>query len=220
MKIFIDTANPLDIEKYYNLGLIDGVTTNPSLAAKENRPYKDTVKDILNIIKDLPISLETIATDYNNIIKEAVALKKLGNNVVVKIPCIQEGYKATKKLTDNGIKVNMTLCFTPIQAMYAAKVGATYISPFMGRLNDINKEGGEELLSKIKEIYTNYNFKTEILAASIRNLDNLENAALIGCDISTVPTKILEKMLNHKLTTQGLDKFLEDWNNTGLKLPV
>jgi transaldolase len=219
MQLFLDSAIPKDIEKAYATGLIDGVTTNPSLASKAKMPYKQIVEEILQIVKG-PVSLETISTDFDGIVKEAAKLAKLSKNIVVKIPCTPSGYRATKELSSEGVNINMTLCFSLNQAILAAKAGAYFVSPFVGRLDDISEHSGDELIKEIKKVYDLHQFKTKILAASIRDTEHVENVALLGADIATLPLNVFENMFNHQLTDKGLQKFLEDWNSAGLSLPV
>lgn len=219
MQLFIDSADPKEIKEAWGWGIIDGVTTNPSLAAKVNKPYKEIVKKIFKIV-DGPVSLETISTDYEGIIKEARALSRISKNVVVKVPCIQEGFKATRALSKGGLRVNMTLCFSVGQALLAAKVGAFYISPFIGRLDDISEHSGDELVLDIKKVYENYGFQTKILDASIRDVEHVERSAIIGADIATVPFRVLKELFDHPLTYKGLEKFLSDWDDAGLQLPI
>lgn len=215
MKFFIDSADPEQIRKYYEMGMIDGVTTNPSLAVKVGRPFKDLVHEILTIV-DGPISLEVLSTDYDGIMREAHALALLHKNVVVKIPMLPEGIKAVKALSAEGIKTNVTLVFQPAQALLAAKAGATYVSPFVGRLEDIGQES-TTLLQEIVAIYENYGFTTNVLAASIRDVRDVVSAALIGADVATIPPEILAKMAQHPLTDAGLAKFLNDYKNSGFE---
>ncbi len=219
MQLFIDSADPVEIKEAFSWGYLDGVTTNPSLAAKVGRPYKEIVDEILAIVNG-PVSLETIATDVDGMVKEARALAGINNNVYAKIPCIVEGFAATKILAADGIKVNMTLCFSTNQALLAAKSGAAYISPFLGRVDDIQEGGGAELLSSIRTVYDTYHFETKILAASIRSAAHVEMAAELGADIATIPFKILKDLAKHPLTDTGLKKFLDDWEKSGLKLPI
>lgn len=215
MKFFIDSADPEQIRKYYEMGMIDGVTTNPSLAVKVGRPFKDLVHEILTIV-DGPISLEVLSTDYDGIMREAHALALLHKNVVVKIPMLPEGIKAVKALSAEGIKTNVTLVFQPAQALLAAKAGATYVSPFVGRLEDIGQES-TTLLQEIVAIYANYGFTTNVLAASIRDVRDVVSAALIGADVATIPPEILAKMAQHPLTDAGLAKFLNDYKTSGFE---
>ncbi|MBX7149402.1 fructose-6-phosphate aldolase [bacterium] len=209
MKIFIDSADINEIKEANDMGLIDGVTTNPSLVAKTGRKFEDVFNDIIKVV-DGPISLETISTKVDGIMKEAVDLAKIHKNVVVKIPLIEEGLKAIKRCTEMGIKTNCTLCFSANQALLAAKAGATYISPFVGRLDDIGQTG-MNLIKEIKTIYTNYGFKTQILVASIRNPIHFLDSALIGADVATIPYSVIKQLAKHTLTDIGLKKFLEDW---------
>jgi len=209
MKFFIDTANIDEIKEAASLGILDGVTTNPSLVSKEGKDFRKLLDEILKIV-DGPVSAEVISTDYESIVKEGRELAKIHKNIVVKIPLIKEGLKACKTLTDEGIKVNVTLCFSPTQALLAAKAGATYISPFVGRLDDISTNG-MDLISQIVQIYSNYNYKTEILVASVRHPLHVVEAALLGADVCTIPFDVIKKMFNHPLTDSGLEKFLSDW---------
>lgn len=219
MQLFIDSADPKEIKQAYEWGFLDGVTTNPSLAAKVGRPYKEIVEEILSIVTG-PVSLETIATDFEGMVKEARSLAGIKDNVYAKIPCTMEGFAATKKLASEGIKVNMTLCFSVNQALLAAKSGAGFISPFLGRVDDVLDGGGSELLSSIRAVYDNYDFQTKILAASIRDSAHVAIAAELGADIATVPFKVLSDLHKHPLTDTGLKKFLADWEKSGLKLPL
>lgn len=209
MKFFIDTANIDEIKEAAALGVLDGVTTNPSLVSKEGKDFRKLLDEILKIV-DGPVSAEVISTDYQGILKEGRDLASIHKNIVVKVPLIKEGLKAVKTLTDEGIKVNVTLCFSPTQAILAAKAGATYVSPFVGRLDDISTSG-MELISQIVQIYRNYNFKTEVLVASIRHPLHVVEAALIGADVCTIPFDVIKKMFYHPLTEIGLEKFLNDW---------
>jgi transaldolase len=209
MKFFIDTANIEEIKEAASLGILDGVTTNPSLVSKEGKDFRKLLDEILKIV-DGPVSAEVISTDYEGIVKEGRDLAKIHKNIVVKVPLIKEGLKAVKTLTGEGINVNVTLCFSPTQAILAAKAGATYISPFVGRLDDISTSG-MDLISQIVQIYMNYDFKTEVLVASVRHPMHVVEAALMGADICTVPFSVINKMFNHPLTDNGLEKFLSDW---------
>ena len=209
MKFFIDTANIDEIKEAAALGILDGVTTNPSLVSKEGKDFRKLLDEILKIV-DGPISAEVISTDYEGIMKEGRDLAKIHKNIVVKVPLIKEGLKAVKSLTDEGIKVNVTLCFSPNQALLAAKAGATYISPFVGRLDDISTSG-MDLISQIVQIYNNYDYETEVLVASVRHPLHVVEAALIGADVCTMPFGVIDKMFNHPLTDVGLEKFLSDW---------
>jgi len=209
MKFFIDTANIDEIKEAAALGILDGVTTNPSLVSKEGKDFRKLLDEILKIV-DGPVSAEVISTDYEGIMKEGRDLAKIHKNIVVKVPLIKEGLKAVKTLTGEGIKVNVTLCFSPTQAILAAKAGATYISPFVGRLDDISTSG-MDLISQIVQIYMNYDYQTEVLVASVRHPMHVVEAALIGADVCTVPFKVIDSMFNHPLTDIGLEKFLSDW---------
>jgi transaldolase len=209
MKFFIDTANIDEIKEAASLGVLDGVTTNPSLVAKEGKDFRELLDEIIKIV-DGPISAEVIATDYEGMIKEARELAAIHKNIVVKIPLIKEGLKAVKTLSGEGINTNVTLCFSASQALLAAKAGATYISPFVGRLDDISTSG-MELISQIVQIYSNYNYQTEVLVASIRHPLHLVEAALMGADVCTIPFAVINKLFNHPLTDIGIDKFLSDW---------
>ncbi|MCH7772995.1 MAG: fructose-6-phosphate aldolase [Bacteroidetes bacterium] len=213
MKFFIDTASIDEIREAASLGILDGVTTNPSLVSKEGKDFRKLLDEILEIV-DGPVSAEVIATDYEEILNEAREYAAIHKNIVVKVPLIKEGLKAVKTLFEENIKVNVTLCFSPAQALLAAKAGATYISPFIGRLDDISTSG-MDLISQIVQIYRNYNYNTEVLVASVRHPLHLVEAALIGADICTMPFGVIDKLFNHPLTDIGLSKFLSDWK----KLP-
>jgi transaldolase len=213
MKFFVDTAEIKDIRELYETGLLDGVTTNPSLVAKSGRDFKEVIKEICGIIPG-PVSAEVAATDYDGMVKEGETLAKIAENVVIKVPLTLNGLKACKHFSDNGIKTNVTLCFSPNQALLAAKVGATYISPFIGRLDDINLDG-MELIQQIRVIYDNYAYATEILAASIRSPNHVTQAALAGADVATIPPAVIRKLADHPLTASGLDAFVKDWKATG-----
>jgi transaldolase len=209
MKIFLDTANLESIKMYNDMGLLDGITTNPSLLSKEGGDPQKTMEEICRIIKG-DVSLEVISTEYSGMIEEAHRLRKYGDNVVVKCPMTADGLKACKSLTAEGIPVNITLIFSPNQAILAAKAGAKYVSPFIGRLDDIGKDG-MLLIREIKQIFQNYDFKTQILVASIRHPMHVVEAAKIGADVVTLPAEVLVKMLKHQLTDIGLKNFLADW---------
>lgn len=213
MKFFVDTAEIKDIRDLYATGLLDGVTTNPSLIAKSGRDFKEVIKEICATVPG-PVSAEVASTDYETIMKEAEVLRKIADNVVIKLPLIIDGLKACKALTGDGTKTNVTLCFSPNQALLAAKVGATYISPFIGRLDDINLEG-MQLIRDIRQIYDNYAFSTEILAASIRTANHVTEAALAGADVATIPPAVIYKLADHPLTKSGLEQFVKDWKGTG-----
>jgi len=209
MKFFIDTANIEEIKKANELGMVDGVTTNPSLVAKEGREFKGLLKEICQIV-DGPVSAEVVSVDRDGTVQEARELSKLADNIVVKVPLIEEGLKAAKVLAQEGIKTNVTLCFSSIQALMAAKAGASYISPFVGRIDDISHRG-MELVEEIVTIYDNYGFETEVIVASIRNPIHVLDAALMGADIATIPFKVIQQLIKHPLTDIGLEKFLADW---------
>ncbi len=213
MKFFIDTANIEEITKANELGLLDGVTTNPTLVSKEGRDFKELIREICDIV-DGPVNAEVVSTDAQGMIDEARELVKLADNIVVKIPLIKEGLKAVKTLSGEDIKTNVTLCFSSVQALMAAKAGAAYISPFIGRLDDISHRG-MDLIEQIITIYDNYGFETEVIVASIRNPIHVLEAALIGADISTIPYKVMEQLIKHPLTDIGLEKFLADWKKMG-----
>jgi len=211
MKFFIDTADVKEIREAHELGLVDGVTTNPSLIAKSGRKFKDVIKEIVSIV-DGPISAEVIALDAPGMIKEGKDLAKIHKNIVVKLPMTPEGLKACKALTDKGIKTNVTLIFTSMQALLAAKAGATYVSPFVGRLDDISQDG-MGIIEEIRTIFDNYGYTAEIIVASIRNPIHVLNSALIGADIATIPYSVMIQLAKHPLTDAGIKKFLEDWQS-------
>ncbi len=213
MKFFIDTANIDEIAQANDLGMVDGVTTNPSLVAKEGREFKGLIKEICQMIEG-PVSAEVVSVDAEGMISEARDLARIADNIVVKIPLIEEGLKAVKVLAREGISANVTLCFSPAQALLAAKAGAAYISPFVGRLDDISHVG-MDLVEQIMAIYENYGFETEVIVASIRNPVHVLDAALMGADIATIPFKVIKQLIKHPLTDIGLEKFLADWNNQG-----
>ncbi len=215
MKFFIDTADIEEIKKAHEMGLVDGVTTNPSLVAKTGRPFADVLKDIIAVV-DGPISAEVVGLTADAMLTEGRAYAKLHPNIVVKIPLIPEGLVAVKKLTSEGIKTNVTLCFSPAQALLAAKAGATYISPFVGRLDDV-AEDGMELIVQILEIYGNYDFETQVLVASVRHPIHVVRAALLGADVATIPFPVLDQLAKHPLTDAGLKKFLADWEKVPKK---
>lgn len=215
MKFFIDTANIQEIREGLSLGMVDGVTTNPSLVAKEKRKFQDVVKEILEIV-DGPVSLEVVSLDAPGMIKEGRTLAKLGENVVVKVPMTTEGLKATKVFAGEGIAVNQTLVFSPLQALMAAKAGAAYVSPFVGRLDDVATRG-MELVEQILTIYGNYGYETEVIVASVRHPMHVLEAALMGADIATIPFKVIAQLARHPLTDRGIDAFLEDWKKVPVK---
>ncbi|MBI5195076.1 MAG: fructose-6-phosphate aldolase [Nitrospirae bacterium] len=209
MKFFIDTANVKEIKEAYTLGVIDGVTTNPSLISKENRKPLELLKEICGIVNG-PVSAEAVSLEAEKMIAEAKELSMIHQNIVVKIPMTKDGLKATKALSSIGIKTNVTLLFSPSQALLAAKAGATYVSPFVGRLDDISHYG-MELVSQILEIYDNYDFRTEVIVASIRNPLHVVDAARMGAHIATIPFSVIEQLAKHPLTDIGIEKFLKDW---------
>jgi transaldolase len=208
MKIFLDTADVAEIREYAASGLVDGVTTNPSLAAKTGRDYGDSLKEICSIVSG-SVSAEVLATDYDGMMQQAKAVSKIAKNITIKVPLTWDGLKACRALSSEGLMVNVTLCFSPVQAMMAAKSGATFVSPFIGRVDDVG-EDGMGLIRDIRTIYDNYGFKTEILAASIRTVSHVREAALAGADVSTMPTDIFKKLLSHPLTDKGLAAFIAD----------
>lgn len=216
MKFFIDTADVDAIRDLNDTGLVDGVTTNPSLILKSGRGIMEVTKEICDIV-DGPVSAEVTATDYDGMISEAAVLAKIADNICIKLPLTMDGLKACKTLTSEGHKTNVTLCFSANQALLAAKAGATFISPFIGRLDDTGLNG-MELIGEIRTIYDNYNFATEILAASIRSVNHVKEAALVGADVATIPPATLTALSKHPLTDKGLDAFLADWAKTGQKI--
>jgi len=209
MKFFLDTANIEEIRNAAEYGLIDGVTTNPSLVSKEGRPFKEILLEIARLV-DGPISAEVVSTDAAGILKEAYELAKLHSNIVVKVPMIKEGMKALKQLSRDGIRTNVTLIFNCNQALIAAKLGATYVSPFVGRFDDVS-EVGTSLIADLVKIFQNYSFSTQILVASCRNPLHIREAALLGAHVATMPFKVLEQLMKHPLTDIGLERFLKDW---------
>jgi len=213
MKFFVDTADVNDIRELNDLGLVDGVTTNPSLILKSGRNIIDVTKEICSIVTG-PVSAEVTAMDYAGMIREAAVLAKIADNICIKLPLTLEGLKACKTLTSEGHKTNVTLCFSANQALLAAKAGATYISPFVGRLDDMSFDG-MDLISEIRQIYDNYLFDTEILAASIRTPAHVTAAALAGADCATIPPATFEALFKHPLTDKGLEQFMADWAKTG-----
>jgi len=216
MKFFIDTANPGEIRKAYEMGVIDGVTTNPTLISKENRDFDSLIKEICGIIRGLPVSLEVLGLKSEEMIREARTLSKIGDNVVVKIPMTSEGLKAVHVLIPEGIKTNTTLVFSATQALLAAKAGSTYVSPFIGRLDDISQTG-MELVEQIVTIFNNYDFKSEVIVSSIRHPIHVLEAALIGADVATIPYKVIEQLAKHPLTDIGIERFLSDWEKVPKK---
>ncbi|WP_294642880.1 fructose-6-phosphate aldolase [uncultured Aureimonas sp.] len=213
MKFFVDTADIAEIRELQDAGLIDGVTTNPSLVLKANRPLKELLAEICEVT-DGPVSGEVASTDFDGMMREGKIIAAIAPNIVVKLPLTLDGLKACKRFTEDGIKTNVTLCFSANQALLAAKAGATYISPFVGRLDDMNIDG-MELISDIRRIYDNYGIETEILAASIRTPNHVREAALIGADVATVPPATLKALVKHPLTDNGLKAFIADWAKTG-----
>lgn len=209
MKFFIDTADVKEIREANELGLVDGVTTNPSLIAKSGRRFEEVIKEITGIV-DGPISAEVISLEHDGMIAEALELAKIHANIVIKLPMTPEGLKATKTLTAQGIKTNVTLIFTPMQALLAAKAGATYVSPFVGRLDDIS-QNGMGIIEEIRNIFDNYGYEAQIIVASIRNPIHVLDSALIGADICTIPYSVMLQLAKHPLTDAGIKKFLEDW---------
>ncbi len=212
MKFFIDTANIKEIKEAAALGVLDGVTTNPSLVAKEGKEFIPLLKEICSIV-DGPISAEVVAMDVDGILKEGRELAKLHKNIVVKVPLIKDGLKAVKIFSAEGIRTNVTLCFSANQALLAAKVGATYISPFVGRLDDIS-HNGMDLIKQIVTIYKNYNYTTQVLVASVRHPLHVVDAAMMGAHVCTIPFKVIDQLIKHPLTDSGLEKFLDDWKKS------
>ena len=216
MKFFADTAEVKDIKELADLGLLDGVTTNPSLIAKSGRQFKDVIAEICGIVEG-PVSAEVVSLDYEGMMREAADLRKIAKNVTIKVPLTLDGLKACKALSSDGCMVNVTLCFSANQALLAAKAGATFISPFVGRLDDIHLDG-TDLIAEIRQIYDNYAFDTEILAASVRNALHVKQVALIGADVATCPPAVIKSLVKHPLTDKGIEQFLADWKKTGQTL--
>lgn len=216
MRFFIDTANIDEIKEVNDLGIICGVTTNPSLIAKEGRDFIQVIKEITQIV-DGPISAEVISVDHEGMVREAEKLSQIHKNIVIKLPMTVEGLKATKILTSKGIKTNVTLIFSSTQALLAARAGATYVSPFVGRLDDIG-QNGLELIEEIVDIFKINNIETQVIVASVRNPIHVSQAALMGADIATVPYKVITQMTKHPLTDKGIENFLKDWEGASLKL--
>lgn len=216
MKFFVDTADVAAIRELNDLGMVDGVTTNPSLILKSGRDILEVTKEICDLVQG-PVSAEVVASDAADMIREGERLVKIASNITVKVPLTWDGLKACKALSSQGHKVNVTLCFSAAQAILAAKAGATFISPFLGRLDDINLDG-VELIAQIREIYDNYDFQTEILAASIRSVNHITDVARIGADVITAPPAVIKAMANHVLTDKGLEQFNADWAKTGQKI--
>jgi transaldolase len=215
MKFFIDSANIKEIKEGINLGMVDGVTTNPSLIAKEKRGFVEVVKEILEVV-DGPVSLEVVSTEAGAMVREGKKLAKMGDNAVIKVPMTTEGLKATKIFAGEGIRVNQTLIFSPIQALMAAKAGAAYVSPFVGRLDDVAHDG-MEIVEQIITIYNNYGFETEVIVASVRHPRHVLEAALMGADIATIPFKVIDQLAKHPLTDRGVELFLADWKKVPKK---
>ncbi|MEM9330507.1 MAG: fructose-6-phosphate aldolase [Pseudomonadota bacterium] len=216
MKFFVDTADVDEIRDLAATGLLDGVTTNPSLILKSGRDIFEVTKEICSIV-DGPVSAEVTALDFDGMISEAAVLAKIADNICIKLPLTMDGLKACKKLTAEGHKTNVTLCFSANQALLAAKAGATFVSPFIGRLDDMGIDG-MELIEEIRMIYDNYDFETQILAASIRTVNHVKDSALAGADVATIPPSTLKALVKHPLTDKGLDAFLADWAKTGQKI--
>jgi transaldolase len=216
MKFFVDTADVKEIKECQQMGLCDGVTTNPSLIAKSGRDFKEVIAEICSFVEG-PVSAEVAALDYDGMMREGNILRKIAKHVAIKVPLTVDGLRACKSFSSEGTMVNVTLCFSANQALLAAKAGATFISPFIGRLDDINLDG-MELISEIRQIYDNYGFDTNILAASIRSANHIKDAALIGADYATAPPSVLKGLVSHPLTDKGIASFLSDWAKTGQKI--
>jgi transaldolase len=210
MQLYIDTANIDEIRQAHDMGVLDGVTTNPSLVSKEGVDFHDRLKEICDVVKG-PVSAEVVSTEHDGMIAEAEPLTQIADNIVIKLPSTVDGLKACKTLSDRGVKINMTLCFQPLQALLVAKAGAFLVSPFIGRVDDVGGDG-MEIIQQIRTIYDNYGFETKILAASIRHPVHLVQSALIGADVATVPFKVIQQMMQHPLTDKGLAAFLADWD--------
>ena len=213
MKFFADTADVVELRELKDLGLLDGVTTNPSLIAKSGRKFTEVIAEICSFVEG-PVSAEVAALDFDGMMKEANVLRKIAKNVTVKVPLTLDGLKACRVLSGEGTMVNVTLCFSPNQALLAAKAGATFISPFVGRLDDIHQDG-MELIVEIRQIYDNYDYDTNILVASVRTANHIKEAALIGADYVTAPAAVLKSLVKHPLTDRGIEQFLADWKKTG-----
>jgi transaldolase len=216
MKFFVDTADVKEIKDCQQMGLVDGVTTNPSLIAKSGRDFKEVIAEICSFVEG-PVSAEVAALDYDGMMREGNILRKIAKHVAIKVPLTVDGLRACKSFSSEGTMVNVTLCFSANQALLAAKAGATFISPFIGRLDDINLDG-MELISEIRQIYDNYGFDTNILAASIRSANHIKEAAMIGADYATAPPAVLKGLVSHPLTDKGIASFLSDWAKTGQKI--
>ncbi len=217
MKFFVDTADVAEIKALKSYGMLDGVTTNPSLILKSGRDFLEVIKEICTLLPNLPVSAEVVSTGYNGMVEEGRKLAKIADNVVVKLPLTEEGLKACKTFSSENIKTNVTLCFSAVQALLAAKAGATYISPFVGRHDDVGFDG-MQLIEDIRIIYDNYGYETQILVASVRHPVHILDAARIGADVCTVPPATIKQLFKHPLTDAGLQKFLEDWQKTGQKI--
>ena len=217
MKFFVDTADVSEIKELADTGLLDGVTTNPSLIKKSGRDFKEVIREICGIV-DGPVSAEVVAMDYDGMIRQGEDLATIADNVTIKVPLTIDGLKACKYFTSNGTMVNVTLCFSPAQALLAAKAGATFISPFVGRLDDIGQDG-MQLIADIMDIYNSYpNFETEVLVASVRHPIHIIEAAKLGAHVMTAPTSVIKALVKHPLTDKGLEQFMKDWETTGQKL--
>ena len=216
MKIFLDSVDINEIKNYQSYGIIDGVTTNPSLMASAEGGFYDVATKIASVV-DGDVSIEVSSNEYESMVEEGKKILEIGSNVVIKLPTTWDGIKACKFFSGGGHKVNMTLCFSPTQALLAAKAGACYVSPFIGRLDDIG-ENGMQLIADIRDIYDNYEFKTEILAASIRTCEHVADSAIYGADVATMTGKVLSKLIHHELTDKGLEKFNADWKKSGMKI--
>jgi transaldolase len=216
LRLFIDTANVSDIQKAYDLGVISGITTNPSLIAKEGRDFFETLKEIISIVGNIPISAEVVSLEAAEMVEQGKKLAVLGESIVIKVPMTADGLKATKIFTSMGIKTNVTLIFTSTQALLAARAGATYVSPFIGRLDDINQVG-MNLIQEISQIFQVHNIESQIISASVRHSAHVIEAALLGAHIATVPYKVIESMMKHPLTDAGIEKFMADWNSANQK---
>lgn len=213
MQFFLDTAETAEIQQALDWGMVDGITTNPSLIAKAGKPYLKTVQEIAQMVSG-PVSGEVLAMDYPTILEQGKRLAGLAENVVVKVPLVPDGLRAVRTFTEQGIRTNVTLCFSATQALLAAKAGATYISPFVGRLDDVGQDG-MELIEQIVTMYQNYDFTTKVLVASVRHPIHVVQAGMLGADVATIPFKVLEQLYKHPLTDAGLEKFLADWKKTG-----
>jgi len=216
MKFFVDTADTAEIRDLAETGLLDGVTTNPSLVQKSGRDFIEVVKEIAGVVKG-PVSAEVVALDHAGMMREAEVLRKIAENIAVKVPLTPDGLKTCQKLTGDGTMVNVTLCFSAAQALLAAKAGATFISPFVGRLDDIG-QNGMELIADVRQIYDQYDFETQILVASVRHPMHVVEAAKLGADVMTAPPKIIQQLFKHPLTDAGIKSFLADWGKTGQKI--